>query len=100
MAVTRDDVRHVASLARLGISDSALDAYVEQLNGILAHIDALARADTSGVVAEEVAGMPLRADRLDAVPLARPIAKFAPLVRDGFLLVPRLATHEDTGEDA
>ena len=35
-----------------------------------------------------------------AVPLAARPEAFAPTVREGFLLVPRLATHEDAGEGA
>jgi hypothetical protein len=33
-----------------------------------------------------------------AIPLAVPRESFAPEMRDGFFLVPRLATHEDEGE--
>jgi hypothetical protein len=33
-----------------------------------------------------------------SVPLAVPREAFAPEMRDGFFLVPRLATHEDAGE--
>jgi hypothetical protein len=57
------------------------------------------------------AGMPLRADEGPSVKLERPISKIAPATRtldgasmaavvDGFFLVPRLATHEDAGDDA
>jgi Asp-tRNA(Asn)/Glu-tRNA(Gln) amidotransferase C subunit len=44
--------------------------------------------------------MPLRDDVVAPVQLTRPLADFAPKVRDGFILVPRLATHEDAAEDA
>ena len=101
MAVTLDDVKHVASLARLGLSEERARALVAELNTILAHMDVLSRVDTSGV--EEVvgvgaAGTPLRSDAGPATPLARPIADFAPAERDGFFLVPRLSTHEDAEE--
>jgi hypothetical protein len=39
------------------------------------------------------ASLPLREDHGPPVPLARPLASFAPRMKDGFLLVPRLATH-------
>jgi aspartyl-tRNA(Asn)/glutamyl-tRNA(Gln) amidotransferase subunit C len=100
MAVTRDDVRHVAGLARLGISDDALETYVAQLNGILAHMEVLAKVPTVGAEAAAEQGMPLRDDVVAPVQLTRPLADFAPKVRDGFILVPRLATHEDAAEDA
>ena len=48
-----------------------------------------------GVGAESA---PLRDDVGPSVGLAHPIAEFAPATRDGFFLVPRLATHDDAGE--
>jgi aspartyl-tRNA(Asn)/glutamyl-tRNA(Gln) amidotransferase subunit C len=101
MAVTRQDVLHVASLARLALDDDAVDRLVGELNGILAHMDVLQKVDTSGVTAVEGvgdAGMPLRADGGAPYPLAHAREQFAPEIRDGFLLVPRLATHEDASE--
>lgn len=100
MAISRDDVKHVAGLARLGIPEAALGGYVEQLNSILGHMDALQRVRTTDVGADDAPGMLLRDDRVAAVPLTRPISAFAPLSRDGFFLVPRLATHEDPGEES
>lgn len=97
MAVTKDDVRHVAGLARLGIAEEALDAYVAQLNGILAHMDVLTKVPTTADAARDESGMPLREDRVDPVKLERALASFAPKSRDGFILVPRLATHENEG---
>ncbi len=102
MAVTPEDVRHVAGLARLGLPEAALATYVAQLNGILAHMDALQRVPAPPADAPAVpeAGMPLRDDRVAPVPLAIPRDRFAPEMRDGFFLVPRLATHEDAGEES
>lgn len=98
MAVSLDDVRHVASLARLGLSDDRARSLVSELNTILAHMDVLSRVDTDGV--EPVAGIgaagtPLRADVGPAMPLAPVIDAFAPRTAEGFFLVPRLSTHED-----
>lgn len=95
MAVTIDEVRHVARLARLGIPEAELAGYVAQLNGILAHMDALQRANTDGVTVGTEQGMALREDRVGSVKLERALADFAPATRAGFLLVPRLATHDD-----
>ena len=97
MAVTERDVRQVAELARIGVDDARVPALVAELNGILAHMDVLARVDTSGAggSATSDAAMRLRDDALGSVPLARSPADFAPASRDGFFLVPRLATHED-----
>jgi len=98
MAVTIDDVRHIAALARLGVDDARAASLVSELNTILAHMDVLSTVDTSGV--DAVAGIgafaaPLSADLGPPIPLVRPIESFAPQERDGFFLVPRLSTHED-----
>ena len=95
--VTVDEVRHVARLARLGLSDDRLRAVAVDLNSILGHMEALSRVDTSGVPEYTAAdaAMPLRADHGPAAPLAARPETFAPVTRDGFFVVPRLATHED-----
>jgi len=100
VSVTRDDVRHIASLARLGIADDRLDALVRELNGILGHMQVLRQVRTGDAGAAESGqpGMTLRPDVEGAVPLARPREEFAPKMRDGFFLVPRLATHDDDAE--
>jgi aspartyl-tRNA(Asn)/glutamyl-tRNA(Gln) amidotransferase subunit C len=98
MAVSLDDVRHIASLARLDIDSARLPALAGELNAILAHMEELQGVDVSGVPADLAAGvtpMPLRADGGRQLPLAAPRESFAPEMRDGFFLVPRLATHED-----
>jgi len=101
VAVTIDDVRHIASLARLGLSEPRAAAIVQELNTILAHVDELAKVDTAGVqeaIGVGAEGLPVRKDAGPAYPLARSLDAFAPSVRDGFFLVPRLATHESTDE--
>jgi aspartyl-tRNA(Asn)/glutamyl-tRNA(Gln) amidotransferase subunit C len=101
MAVTRDDVKHVAALARLSISDERAGEFTAQLNTILAHMDVLARVETDrlepvvGVGAESA---PLQEDKGSPVRLERAIQEIAPSTRDGFFLVPRLSTHEASGE--
>ena len=102
MSVTNDEVRKVADLARLAIADDRLPALVAELNRILAHMDVLSKVKTGESVPAEgigAAGTPLRPDGGASVPLQRPIADFAPAVRDGFFLVPRLATHDQLGEE-
>ncbi len=47
--ISRDDVAHVARLARLALTDAELERMREQLNAILAHIDTLRAVDTTGV---------------------------------------------------
>jgi aspartyl-tRNA(Asn)/glutamyl-tRNA(Gln) amidotransferase subunit C len=100
MAVTPEDVRRIAALARLGIDDARLPALVAELNTILGHMAVLREVDTQGVVATAgpgAGGTPLRKDGGAPIPLAHPIESFAPRVHHGFFLVPRLATHESLG---
>jgi aspartyl-tRNA(Asn)/glutamyl-tRNA(Gln) amidotransferase subunit C len=102
VSVTIHDVRHVAALARLGLTDERAAALVQEMNTILGHMDALSAVDTSGVdaaVGVGAGGLPVRPDKGPPIPLARSLDAFAPSVRDGFILVPRLSTH-DTAEEA
>ena len=45
--ITRDDVRKVAALARLELSDAEVDRMAVDLGGILDHIAVLSELDTS-----------------------------------------------------
>ncbi|MGH7636051.1 MAG: Asp-tRNA(Asn)/Glu-tRNA(Gln) amidotransferase subunit GatC [Gemmatimonadaceae bacterium] len=99
-AVSLDEVRRVAALARLDLTDEQARAFAADLNGILEHMALLQEVETSGVAEYSSPGeaMRLRDDRGPPIPLADPPAAFAPQMRDGFFIVPRLATHG--GEDA
>lgn len=96
-AVSLDDVRHVALLARLGLTDEGARALTDDLNTILGHMAVLARVNTAGVgeYTASAREMPLRDDHGPAAPLERSPASVAPAMRDGLFLVPRLSTHED-----
>lgn len=103
MAVTHDDVRHVATLARLRVDEEKLDHLVTELNGILAHMDALSDVDTREIEQAAFApkvSTPVRSDSSGPMKMYSPLASFAPAVRDGFVLVHRLATHEDGADRA
>ncbi len=101
MSVSNDEVRHIATLARLNLEPERLAHLASELNGILAHVEALRAADTSAAttMAEESLGMPLRSDDNAQRLLASERASFAPAMRDGFFLVPRLSTHEDADDE-
>jgi aspartyl-tRNA(Asn)/glutamyl-tRNA(Gln) amidotransferase subunit C len=49
MALTREEVLHVADLARLSLDPETVDRLTRQLNDILAYIEKLQEVDTSGV---------------------------------------------------
>jgi aspartyl-tRNA(Asn)/glutamyl-tRNA(Gln) amidotransferase subunit C len=103
MAVSHDDVLHVAELARLAVAPERLDALVAELNGILGHMEVLSGTDTRMVEQAEfapTASTPTRADSSGPIPLHSPVSSFAVSMKDGFILVPRLATHEDSDNRA
>jgi aspartyl-tRNA(Asn)/glutamyl-tRNA(Gln) amidotransferase subunit C len=49
LALSREEVEHLAKLARLGLSDSDVVKFQEQLSVILDHFDVLRQIDTEGV---------------------------------------------------
>ena len=103
MPVNESDVLHIAALARLGVAPERVPSLVAELNGILTHMDALTAAKTKGVVPVSsigAAAQPLREDGGVPYPLERSLENFVPAMREGLILVPRLATHEEAGEGA
>ena len=94
------EVRHVAKLARLRLSDERLEEYRSQLSSILEHIAMLEELDVTGVepmahprditnrLAEDVVGEPM--------PLEALLAN-APAVKDRFLAVPKVLDDEGGG---
>ena len=49
MPIERDQVVHIAVLARIGISDADIDVYASQLSDIIDQFEILNELDTSGV---------------------------------------------------
>jgi aspartyl-tRNA(Asn)/glutamyl-tRNA(Gln) amidotransferase subunit C len=49
MALTREEVLHVAKLARVGLTDDDVTRLQSQLSQILEHFEALSSIDTAGV---------------------------------------------------
>lgn len=110
MAVTEIDIRKIADLARLSLADEEVPMMTAQLNSILAHMDVLTKVNTEesidGVIAGVIAGVeltsdlkdtgaPLRGDAVAPVQMNTTAPLLAPESEDGFILVPRLSTHED-----
>ncbi len=65
MAITRDNVLHVAKLARLELTESEIDRMQRDLNGILEYVNQLSELDTTDVEATTqgaVVAAPFRGD--------------------------------------
>jgi aspartyl-tRNA(Asn)/glutamyl-tRNA(Gln) amidotransferase subunit C len=101
MPVTREDVLHIAELARLGVDAARADELTKELSAILSHMEVLSQVDTASVPpTSEVGsgGTPLRPDVGVLGVMSGTLASIAPAMHDGFFIVPRLASHEDSSE--
>jgi aspartyl-tRNA(Asn)/glutamyl-tRNA(Gln) amidotransferase subunit C len=91
MKLTREEVQHIAELARLALSDEELALYQEQLSAILEHFERLQELDTE-VIPPTATVLPLRSVmREDEVrpPMDREdILANAPEAADGCFEVP------------
>lgn len=93
MEISRDDVAHVAKLARLEVSEDEKAVFARQLSAILTHIDQLKRLDTTGV---EPTATVLPTDNVFREDEVRPsltpeqALANAPDQEDGFFRVPRI----------
>jgi aspartyl-tRNA(Asn)/glutamyl-tRNA(Gln) amidotransferase subunit C len=66
MAITRDNVLHVAKLARLELTEAEIDRMQRDLDGILEYVNQLAELDTKDVPATTqvaVVAAPFRTDQ-------------------------------------
>ena len=49
MPLTREEVQHIAELAKIGLSEDEIERYREQLSAILDYAAALQRVDTGAI---------------------------------------------------
>ncbi len=93
MSVNADQVRHVARLARLALSDDEIDRMVPELNNILGWVEQLGEVDTDGVeplTAVIENQLRLRDDRVDDGNIRDDVLKNAPDAQHGFFAVPKV----------
>ena len=98
MSVERATVAKIAQLARIRMSDDALDRMVPEFNNILAWVEQLGEVDTSGVepmTAVIPQALRLRDDVVDADPLTGggirdEVLANAPAAEHGFFGVPKV----------
>lgn len=93
MSLSREQVRHVAHLARLALSPEDEERFARQLGGILEYVERLQQADVSGVepMAHSVPmNGPERADEVHAsLPRDEALAAAPQRVGDG-VAVPKI----------
>jgi aspartyl-tRNA(Asn)/glutamyl-tRNA(Gln) amidotransferase subunit C len=93
MKISKDEVLHVASLARLELSEDAIITFAGQIDKILAHVDSLQKVDTQGVVPTSHAISLTNAFREDEIraPLEVSVSLAnAPEKEDGSFIVPKV----------
>jgi aspartyl-tRNA(Asn)/glutamyl-tRNA(Gln) amidotransferase subunit C len=93
MPLQPEDIRRIAHLARLAVTDEEADRTLAQLNDILRMIDRLQAVDTAGVepMSHPLGGAQrLREDAVTEYPDREAALRNAPASRDGLYLVPRV----------
>ena len=93
MSLTKDQVQHIAILARLKLADEQFDDVVAKLSTIVDFVDQLQSAPTDNVVPMAHPldqAQRLRADAVTAANEREELQQNAPSVEDGYYLVPRV----------
>lgn len=91
--ISRDEVAHLARLARLALSEDELDSFAGQLDAILTHISTIQAVDVTGV---DPTGNPLkdvnvfRPDEVEPSLSQQDVLGQAPEAVDGRFAVPRI----------
>lgn len=67
MAITKKDVEHVATLARLALSEDETKLYTEQMGKILAYVEKLSSLDTKNAEPAASAVSPAGIFRTDVI---------------------------------
>jgi aspartyl-tRNA(Asn)/glutamyl-tRNA(Gln) amidotransferase subunit C len=91
--ISRDDIAHLARLARLSLTDGELDSFAGQLDAILAHVGQIQAVDVTGVEATDNPLKDVNVTRPDVVEpcLTQDEAlSGAPNAVDGRFAVPRI----------
>lgn len=93
MKITSEEVRHVATLARLDLTPNEQERFAGELDRILEYMDKLNELDTDGVEpmahAVDVVNV-LRPDRAVNQPRTEALLRNAPARDEDFLSVPKI----------
>jgi len=93
MAVDQAAVRRIARLARIAVSDAEVPHLQNQINAILAFVEALNAVDVADVepmTSVTPMKLPMREDVVTDGEIEPAILANAPLVEDGFFVVPKV----------
>lgn len=90
MTVSPEDVRHIARLARLELTDEEVEQFRRELSTILAYVEKLEELEAGSAAEPERPDQPLREDTLAEWPDVVPLHAAAPDFEAGFFRVPRV----------
>ena len=93
MSVSPEQVRHIAKLARIAMSDEELDRLVPELNNILGWVEQLGEVNTEGVeplTAVIDLKLRLRDDVVNDGNIRDEVLANAPAPQHGFFAVPKV----------
>ena len=93
MSVSPEQVRHIAKLARIAMSEEELDRLLPELNNILGWVEQLAEVNTDGVeplTAVIDQKLRLRADLVTDGDIRDDVLANAPQPQHGFFGVPKV----------
>ena len=93
MSLSTDDVRKVATLARLAMNDTEIEAAQHQLSGIFELIAEMQAVDTTGITPMSHAqdlSQRLREDQVSETDQRELFQSIAPQVEAGLYLVPQV----------
>jgi aspartyl-tRNA(Asn)/glutamyl-tRNA(Gln) amidotransferase subunit C len=91
--ISRDDVAHVARLARLAVTEEEIELFTGQLGAVLEYADAIRRLDTADI---PPTAHPLPLQNVLRPDVVRPcldrdeVLAVAPVAEDGRFRVPRI----------
>ena len=93
MALDKATVAHIATLARIRLSEEELEPLADELSYILTWVDQLNEVDTSGVApmaSAAAASLPMRIDAVTDGGCREAILGNAPRASRGFFTVPKV----------
>ena len=93
MSVDTKQVRHIARLARIAMSDGEVEALVPELNAIIGWVEQLAAVETEGVeplTAVIDQKLRLRGDAVTDGNIREDVLANAPEAQHGFFAVPKV----------
>ncbi len=98
MSIALSDVKRIANLSRLELTDAQAEQTLDKLNGIFALVEQMKTVDTQGIeplnhpIAAIIADLPLRLrkDEITESNHRDDYQEVAPSVQDGLYLVPQV----------